>query len=402
MEAYADIRAEIDRLDDAELRDYVETMQAIEAFASAYKAVALAAVTDRRSHLDDGAADVTTWLQTIGRHHRHHAIREVSTAMALAELPAIWQRYADGELSFDQTFELAKFATADTDEQWAQDGPGYSPARLQRLAAQHHNDTEAESGAGDGDDTEDEAPAQKPNSLRFEHHPDSQSGRLIADLDAATLAMIEAAIKRQAERYGPDPDTGTWAPLDQRYADALYDLVTAANPSAWADRATMVVHVLWDTLAALDNRPGTVDLPFAATISADLARHLARTARLEVSLDNKWGNPIGIGHTSRNWPAHTYRRIHARDGGTCRWPGCNNQIGLEIHHEPPWPQGPTDTHHGLLLCKRHHHFRTTNGFTITGNPEADLHFNRPDGTEISATRPPIHPDIRNRFRPDAA
>lgn len=408
MEGYADVRAELDRLDDAELRDYVEVMQGIEAFANAHKAVALAAVVDRGSHIDDGAGDLTAWLQTIGHHHRRHARREVTTAMALAELPAIWQRYAAGELSFDQVSELAKFATAGTDEQWAEDAREMSAAKLERLAAQHQETAEAEQ-SGDGAEDDDEEPegadggptdSLPTNTLHFEHRPDGEGGRIIAELDTVALALIEAAIKRQAERYGPDRETGTWTPLGERYADALLDLVTAAKPSAWTDRATMVVHVPFGALAGLDDGSAVVDLPFAARIAADAARRLAETARIEVSLDNEHGNPIGIGHTSRNWPSRTFRRIHYRDGGTCRWPGCNNQIGLQVHHEPPWPRGPTDTHHGLLLCKRHHDFRTTKGFCIRGNPEDELHFFRPDGTEIAASRPPLHPDVSTRFRPD--
>jgi hypothetical protein len=409
MEAYADIRADLDKLSDAELRDYIVAMQDLEAFANAYKAVALAAVADRQSHLDDGAGDLAAWLQTLGHHHRGHALREVANAMALTELPTIWQKYAAGELCFDQVHELSKFATPDSDTHWAEQAPGRSAAWLRRCAAQHHKAAQAtEHAVDDEDNVEDDtgpedggetlAAAHKPNALRFEHRPDGSGGRIIADYDTATLAMIEAAIRRQAESYGRDSDTGTWAPLAERCADALYDLVTAAKPSAWGDRATMVVHVPFDTLAGLDDHPGTLDMPFPATIAADLARDLAEAARLEVSLDNEHGNPIGIGHTSRNWPTHTYRRIHNRDGGTCRWPGCNNQIGLQVHHEPPWPEGPTDTHHGLLLCKRHHDFRTTKGFTITGNPESELHFWRPDGTEIPSARPPLPPQIRDHFR----
>ncbi|MBX7161558.1 MAG: HNH endonuclease [Acidimicrobiia bacterium] len=208
------------------------------------------------------------------------------------------------------------------------------------------------------------------------------------------MAMVRAALERQAERYGKDPDTDRWAPRPQRLADALVDLTTAARPSTAADRATAVVHIDWDNLAGHCDDDAYLDLPFAAGLAATEARAMACDGRLDIWLQHPDGATIGIGRTSQSWPPWLYRKIIHRDMG-CRWPGCSNEIGLHVHHEKPYGQGgTTDTKGGFCLCNRHHHIRHKPGWQITGDPDDQLTFTRPDGTTLPPSRPPLHPQLK--------
>lgn len=380
MDVCAELRELFDTLTPAARTDLYNEIEGRISFLQAVNATLLASIAATEDHKCDGAHTIADWIASTGRHHSPHAHRIAEVAETIEDLPHIRQTFAAGELSFDQTYELCRFVTADTDEAWAARAPAISANGLRRHAQKHRPKKD-----------DDPDPEPRPNRLDIEHDRDGRGGRISGRFDTAALASIEAALQRQADRYAPDPETAKALSRRERMACALRDLVTAAKPSTWADRATMVVHASLDTLAGLDDRDVEVDLPFPAWLCAAEARRLAEWARLEVSLDDPTGRPIGIGRASRLWPPQVYRRIADRDG-TCRWPGCNNTIGLQVHHEPPFPRGPTDTHHGMLLCCRHHDNRTTKGFTITGNPEDELHFWRLDGTLIGTSRPPLKPD----------
>ncbi|MFN8104974.1 MAG: DUF222 domain-containing protein [Acidimicrobiia bacterium] len=420
MWSYGDTRDELDKLSDAQLCDYVTQMQAFEASAQAHKAAAHALITQRGCHCRDGSRTLNGWIQETGRHSRRHARTQVEIANAAADLPEIWARFADGSLSEDQMGILVRFATAETDAHWAGEAPKLSVRQLEVCARQHRRerrdpdppdpDTPDPKPDPDPDGTE-TGPAEPPggpepaggseapitNTAFFTPLPDGSGARLVATFDIATAAFVEAALRRQADTYPRNPDTDAYDPLGERIAWALFDLTTSTRRSNWADRAVVTIHADLATVAGLDDNDAVIDWPQPARVSADELRRLLHNAMIDTSLDDLAGRPIGIGHVTNHWPPMAQRRIQHRDRGCCRWPGCSNSIGLEIHHEPPYPQGPTDTFHGLLLCVHHHQCRTSRGFLITGNPEEELQFWRPDHTLIGATRPPLDPHLETLF-----
>jgi len=64
----------------------------------------------------------------------------------------------------------------------------------------------------------------------------------------------------------------------------------------------------------------------------------------------------------RNYQANRYvawrKRVKARDGWKCRWPGCNYKgKHLECHHIKTWAKNPLlrfVAGNGVTLCKKHH------------------------------------------------
>jgi hypothetical protein len=93
------------------------------------------------------------------------------------------------------------------------------------------------------------------------------------------------------------------------------------------------------------------------------------------------GLPLGVGRTARTEPAGLRRALEARDR-RCRWPGCEALAAwATAHHIRPWSKGGATSLDDLaLFCHlHHHHFIHTLGWTITGTPNATLHFTHPGG-----------------------
>ncbi|OAA23400.1 hypothetical protein UG55_103898, partial [Frankia sp. EI5c] len=83
--------------------------------------------------------------------------------------------------------------------------------------------------------------------------------------------------------------------------------------------------------------------------------------------------------------------VHARDHGTCQYPGCTHTHWLHIHHLTPWAHGGhTNLDDLTLICSTHHrhlhHHHITLHRTSTGKITATL----PDGRTLTPT-PPINP-----------
>jgi hypothetical protein len=104
------------------------------------------------------------------------------------------------------------------------------------------------------------------------------------------------------------------------------------------------------------------------------------------------GEPLYLGRRQRTWSAAQRRAITVRDGGHCRFPGCERRY-VDVHHQLPWAEGGgTDISNGFLACSRHHGLLHS-GFGVTGSPNGVLGFHRPDGSLIGTTVPPIRHQI---------
>jgi hypothetical protein len=64
-----------------------------------------------------------------------------------------------------------------------------------------------------------------------------------------------------------------------------------------------------------------------------------------------------------------------RDGGRCRYPGCDRTHG-HVHHVISFPDGPTVLANLVFLCDYHHHVLHKPGWTATF-----------DGTTLTVTNP---------------
>ncbi len=118
---------------------------------------------------------------------------------------------------------------------------------------------------------------------------------------------------------------------------------------------------------------------------------LALACRAEISVI-RWsdGIPLDVGRRYRTETPAIRRALEARDQG-CRFPGCGIPAAWSTaHHLRPWKDGGiTSLNDTALFCFVHHQYYIhLLGWTITGNPNATLHFTHPGGALTLDSPPP--------------
>jgi uncharacterized protein DUF222 len=101
---------------------------AVMAAASTEALRAVAGCDERKVWRRDGATSMTSWLAARYGLAWGTAREWVRVAHALRELPRIAEAHACGRLSWDQLRPLTRFATPETDQDWATKGPELRPA----------------------------------------------------------------------------------------------------------------------------------------------------------------------------------------------------------------------------------------------------------------------------------
>ncbi len=109
------------------LEDVHAQLDVLENMVRATRLLVLALLDEREVGTVDGAADTVVWLQRVARTSRADARRQVETARALAQLPAVAAVACDGALGREQLRETAIGATPETDEAWARRATGWTP-----------------------------------------------------------------------------------------------------------------------------------------------------------------------------------------------------------------------------------------------------------------------------------
>jgi hypothetical protein len=314
----------------------------------------------------DGATSMSSWLAARYGLTWGTAREWVRVSHTLDRLPAIARAYASGRLSWDQLRPLTKFATAETDEAWAQRAPAWRPSSLHREAARHQRVRER--------DTED---ARRIRSLSMWWDQEMRLLYLEGILPAEQGAAVQAALERRAEEIvlTDTPDS----PQEARMADALVELVCETGS---ASAPVVVVHADAEVLAGRDPRARPLaETESGAQLSGEAVRRLACDARIEWVLESG-GRPVGIGRRSRHIPPHLMRLLRHRDGG-CRFPGCERRRWLKAHHLVHWAHGgATDLDNLVILCDAHHRLIHEGGWRTSGHPAHHLRFHDPGGRAV--------------------
>lgn len=99
-------------------------------------------------------------------------------------------------------------------------------------------------------------------------------------------------------------------------------------------------------------------------------------------LHGDFGSPL------RRVPTPALRRfVFDRDGGVCRFPGCDRRSRLQVHHVVWWSRGgPTVAENLVLVCAHHHAAVHERSWVMTGTADA-LTILRPDGTPVDPAAP---------------
>jgi hypothetical protein len=207
----------------------------------------------------------------------------------------------------------------------------------------------------------------------------------VADFLAALDAFVAAATN-PADTVPVDESTraenaaaiSSW---QETRADAVIEMVRTAvkhagTASTSGDRYLVHVVAHGDEMTLLDGTP--LDRTAAARLACD-----SSSTRLLLGPD--W-EPLALGRKTRDWTTAQRRAAAVRDGGRCRFPGCQ-RTHVDLHHHHWWIRGGrTDIANGFCLCPRHHTL-VHDGWEVTGASNRALVFHRPDGSILGTTVP---------------
>ena len=367
---------------------------------------ALAEWLDRLAEFDDGrgwAADgqlsCVDWLTWRGRLARSTAYERLQVAHQLRRRPILRDAFRAGRVSYSVARVMARMIDPD---------PEVDEAVVAAAEVGTVRDVERLVGAymrhADQHRRPDHAAARRGVRVRPNYDGTATIELTLEDLEVADfMATIDAFVAlSQAEDESARADGDEMAadsaeavdesaradgeeprPWQQKRADAVMDMARTAvkhagdSPAGGDER--FVVHVLAheDGMTLLDGTP--LDPDAAARLACD-----SSATRLLLGPD--W-EPLAMGRRTRSWTTAQRRAVIVRDGGRCRFPGCQSRRYLDLHHHRSWARGgPTNVSNGYLACSGHHALVHA-GWTVTGDANKELTFHRPDGTILGATRP---------------
>jgi hypothetical protein len=200
---------------------------------------------------------------------------------------------------------------------------------------------------------------------------------------------------RPEELTGPIPDTAADSSReDDGGEDAAQRRWRVSRAEAFVDLARLALAHADDGHAAGDDRymihlvgrDGQLTGLDGTPIDPEVAAGVACDASVVAHTVDDNGEPLQVGRKTKEWTTAQRRAITVRDGGRCRWPGCERRI-IDIHHRVFWSNGGlTDVDNGICACRRHHRL-LHHGFSTEAREDGAVDFLRPDGTVLGTTYP---------------
>lgn len=305
-------------------------------------------------------------------------------ARALAGLPAIRRAFSEGRLSYSQARALTRFAHPGNEEELLALARQATAAQLEKFASGYERAEALNARARD---------SYERRELVWWHDDDGSlviHARLPADDGALVLEALQATAdqlreddRKSAAAGDADECSAEPRPARTLLADALTELATGTGSDALetADRFQVVVNVDLESLAS--DAQGSCRLPCGTVLAPETARRLGCDQPV-VALHNTGGQPAASGRRARFASRRLNRLLDRRDRG-CRFPGCTHTRHLHTHHIRHWAHGGRTSSDNLVrLCSHHHRLVHEGGYRITGHPERQLTFRRPDGRPLRA------------------
>src|SRR6266498_4057935 len=252
----------------------------------------IAEVDRRESWRGSGTRDTAHWVSMRYGISGWKAHRWIAAAHALDGLPRLSAALVSGELGLDKVVELTRFASPPTEAgliSWAK--------RVSCATVRHRADLERRASIEDDLDTE---------RSRFVSWWYFDEGR-------------RRALERAADVIPPMPDERDCSFAPARRADALVALCSARIAGdADQDRATVVVHAQLD---GIERGAGGCEIDGGPVVHPQTVRRLLCNARVQTVLEDRAGNVLGLGRTSRQPSAWMLRQVRYRDRA-CRSSAC--------------------------------------------------------------------------------
>ena len=256
------------------------------------------------------------------------AHEQVRVAHALRALPRVAARFAEGALSYSKVRAITRVAAAHDEDVWLDYAEVMTASQLERVARSWRRVTTAQ-----------DAARHERRGLVTRWDDDGMlvvSARLTPEEGELLLSALAAVDESSAE----DSSTGgdARARADQRRADALMSLArgTAGKAASQPGPATVVVHVDRDALAG---EPGMAHLASGEAIAPASARRLACDPLLTALVRGRGREVLAVGRRRRLVTQAQRRALQVRDGGRCRFPGCEARRFTDVHHVVHWADG---------------------------------------------------------------
>ncbi|MFP5352715.1 MAG: DUF222 domain-containing protein [Actinomycetota bacterium] len=336
-----------------------------------------------------GGDDVSNWLAWAAGMKPSTAKAHLRVADRLESLPQIRESFRAGELSFDKTDQIARIATPETEASllmWAKHGTASQLAQIGsgfRKATASHDGTDA---------------AHLRRHLSYYFSEDGtfrMRAQMAADQGAIVASALEAAtehlreqqrafrneqLSQEQERHQTHNEADSFGALKADALVALSEtyLANGMTSRPGADRHEVIVHV--DPAALQGDRSAMAELDSGVGISPETALRIFCDCSFRTFSEQ--GAELKLGRKQRTVSPALRRAIEARDRH-CTFPGCSSRAFTECHHIVWWTAtGPTDEDNLTLLCLRHHRLVHEGGYQLHRDPAGELHFVRPDGTEV--------------------
>jgi hypothetical protein len=305
--------------------------------ARAEMLAAIAELLENDAWHGDGAGDPASWLAARLQMSARTARELVREATALAKRPALISALASGAISGDQCKALTVLGDAGSDGALLESLPFWSYSELEREARKQ---TARELERKDGG-----------TYLRMEHTRDERFLRgefqLHPEDGAAVIVAIDARI----------PSGTALRDYDAASALALVELAKGSGDVAQERPVVLVT----DDVAELSSG-GVIGAATGERMACDATIQRADATRAAV-------------------PAATRRKVEARDGGTCTFPGCDHDVFVDCHHIVHRADGGSNDASNLqLVCWKHHALIHEGGWSIRGGAGHRCTWVRPDGT----------------------
>jgi Domain of unknown function (DUF222) len=351
----------------------------------------------------DGATSLESWIVARTGVSTPTARAYSQVAERLFDLPHLSDALSAGRISFDKVRAVAGVATPESDAELAESATELSVRDLAELVRSARRPRAA--------DTRSE---QEARSLRCNDALRTVNAQLPQD----AYVEVRNALEARAKQLGSDGET-RW---DQRLADAFVSLVrsgarpgsgtksgsgsgtnsgpgTSSGSGPWSvsdsgsggppSPYTVVAHVPLEVLLDEDSEL-CGELERGGLVSADVVRRLACDAKLIIAVDDDVGHTMYEGRQVRTATPTQRREILRRDRH-CRFPGCGHVLFWVPHHIKEWErdQGNTDIDTLCCLCAYHHHLIHSEGWSMSGDANAELTFVGPSGRVMTSRPSPL-------------
>ncbi|HEY1282198.1 MAG TPA: DUF222 domain-containing protein [Acidimicrobiales bacterium] len=288
-----------------------------------------------------GYRDTATWIASLTGERRGTARRDVELAVQLAEIPAVADAMATGEVSKAKAAELVHTTDLPTEVQEALVGQAgsLSVEQVANAVRQARLDHGAESTA-------------VTPTLTISRR--SARAVLEATVDLVDAETLEVALSTAVEAM----DLPKTMPYTERRARALsaiaqFFLDHQTNVTGRVGRPHVLVLVDLEVLEARSG--GSAVLESGAVITGDQARQLAQDANLCRIITRGRSEPLDVGRSTRTIPPAIAKAVITRDRH-CKFESCTAPVwACHIHHRQPWEiGGVTALSNTGLLCWYHH------------------------------------------------